>query len=306
MEYPASSVNRKHNGAAAGDFVLVTAIKNEASTIAVTIDSVVHQSVLPKEWVIVNDGSTDTTGHIIATAAATYPWISIVSLPRRMEHCFARKVTAIKAGLRSLTCNQYEFIGILDGDIQLPPDYFEMVVNAFANNRRLGIAGGLVLDQGEKVSRSSVNCLNVSGAVQFFRRSCYETIGGLIAIPEGGEDTVACVQARMHGYDTRVLSTLVVHHLKCRNSAFGGFIRRNWQLGIREYAEGYHPVFELLKCCRLSLKKPFLLSALIRWLGYCYKYIQGAAPSAPPEVVSFLRQEQLRRLQFWIYMRRRY
>ncbi len=37
-------------------YVLVTPVRNEEATIGRTIESVVHQTVLPAEWVIVSDG----------------------------------------------------------------------------------------------------------------------------------------------------------------------------------------------------------------------------------------------------------
>ncbi len=45
-------------------YVLVTPSRNEEAFIEKTIESVIHQTVLPVKWVIVNDGSTDRTGTV--------------------------------------------------------------------------------------------------------------------------------------------------------------------------------------------------------------------------------------------------
>ena len=45
-------------------YVLITPARNEEAFIEKTIESVINQTVLPAKWVIVNDGSTDTTGTI--------------------------------------------------------------------------------------------------------------------------------------------------------------------------------------------------------------------------------------------------
>ena len=43
-------------------YLLVTPARNEAAYIEKTIRSVIAQTILPKKWVIVSDGSTFETG----------------------------------------------------------------------------------------------------------------------------------------------------------------------------------------------------------------------------------------------------
>ncbi len=64
-------------------YVIITPARNEEENIEATIRSVVGQSILPSEWIIVNDGSTDQTGAIIRRYAIEYPWIRLVDLPDR-------------------------------------------------------------------------------------------------------------------------------------------------------------------------------------------------------------------------------
>jgi glycosyltransferase involved in cell wall biosynthesis len=49
-------------------FVLITPAHNEEALIKKTIESVISQTMLPMRWVIVDDGSTDSTaaiGHLL-------------------------------------------------------------------------------------------------------------------------------------------------------------------------------------------------------------------------------------------------
>ena len=46
-------------------YVLITPARNEEAFIEKTIESVIHQTVLPVKWVIVDDGSTDRTAEIV-------------------------------------------------------------------------------------------------------------------------------------------------------------------------------------------------------------------------------------------------
>ena len=63
-------------------YVLVTAARNEAEFIELTIRSVVAQTIRPVKWLIVSDGSTDATDEIVAKWAADHPWMSGQMLER--------------------------------------------------------------------------------------------------------------------------------------------------------------------------------------------------------------------------------
>src|SRR5438045_8576216 len=79
-------------------YVLVTAARNEAEFIELTIKSVVAQTVRPLKWVIVSDGSTDGTDEIVKAYARDYAWIELVTMPARRERHFAGEAFAFHAG----------------------------------------------------------------------------------------------------------------------------------------------------------------------------------------------------------------
>ena len=47
------------------DFYIIIPAHNEQSSIGLTLDSLVNQTVLPKHIVVVNDNSTDETSDIV-------------------------------------------------------------------------------------------------------------------------------------------------------------------------------------------------------------------------------------------------
>jgi hypothetical protein len=112
-------------------------------------------------------------------------------------------VRATETGVRSLTTTDYSYIGLLDADVSFAPDYYERLIGEFERDPELGLAGGLVLDVGTSRKRNIQNLNEIAGATQFFTRKCFEVIGGLLAIPEGGWDAITCVRARMNGFKTR-------------------------------------------------------------------------------------------------------
>ena len=277
-------------------YVLVTPAKNEETSIGITIASVVNQTVRPAEWVIVSDGSTDRTEEIVRAAAVAHPWIRLLPLSARPHRSFAAVVQATEAGVRALTVDGYEYLGLLDSDVRFQPDYFEQVIRQFESSPRLGLAGGVVLDLGEPRDRLPRNRDDVPGAAQFFRHQCFEELGGLLAIPEGGWDALTCARARMLGYETRLLTHLIMDHLKPRNISEGSLLRRTWQLGVRDYALGYRPLFECAKCLGRLLESPLFVGSIARWVGYCCATIQRRKRMIPGDLLKFVRIEQKRRL----------
>jgi glycosyltransferase involved in cell wall biosynthesis len=277
-------------------YVLVTPTKNEEAFIGETIESVVNQTVRPVEWVIVSDGSTDRTNEIVVDATLAHPWIHLVVLPPRQKRDFAAVVHAVEAGVCAITVNAYDYIGLLDSDLSFKPDYFENVMQIFELSPTLGLAGGVVIDPGQSKNRFPRNKEDVPGASQFFRRRCFEHLGGLVAVPEGGWDALTCALARMRGYETRLLMHLVIDHLKPRNVYEGGALRRQWQMGVRDYALGYHPLFEMAKCFSRIFGYPLFVGSVTWWVGYCWSFVRGRERRVPRDLLKFIRIEQKKRL----------
>src|SRR2546428_12845020 len=125
-------------------YVLITPALNEEAFIERTIRSMIDQTVLPAKWVIVDDGSTDATASIVSQYLAEYEWIDMIKRPQHRERNFAAKVAAFNAGVKFVKGMDYSFIGNLDADISLPPNYYEDIISEFERDPGLGIAGGIV------------------------------------------------------------------------------------------------------------------------------------------------------------------
>ncbi len=278
-------------------YVLVTPVKDEVKLIGQTIEAVLAQTVRPQEWVIASDGSTDGTNEVIERYARQHPWIRLLPLPPRVGRDFAAVVKNTERALRELSVTDYAYVGLLDSDVTFAPTYFETLLDRFAANPRLGLAGGVVIDVGLPKDKFPLNRWDVPGAVQFFRRECFESLGGLIAIPEGGWDALTCARARMNGYETRLFVDLVVDHHKPRNIAHGGPLKRRWQLGVRDHALGYHPLFEAAKCAAKMRERPWIVGGVAWWLGYCAACLSRRPRLIPADVLAYVRAEQRARLR---------
>jgi poly-beta-1,6-N-acetyl-D-glucosamine synthase len=281
----------------AASYVIITPAWNAQATIQATIESVIRQTILPKEWVIVSDGSTDQTEEIVRSYAAQHGFLHLVRLEHKHAASFASVVAATEAGYKALRSTDYDYIGLLDADVRFPSDYYERLVCKFVEDPSLGLAGGRVGDIVNGKARNEWQNLNeVAGATQFFRRSCFESTGGLIAIREGGGDAITCVCARMKGYRTRTFTDLVMEHLKPRNSAYGHPILRKWQMGVRDHALASLPLFEVAKCFSRIVESPPVLGAAVRLTAYLTCMLQARKVILAPDIVRFIHEEQWARL----------
>jgi glycosyltransferase involved in cell wall biosynthesis len=276
------------------DYVLVTAARNEEPYIEKTIQSVAAQTIPPMRWVIVSDNSEDGTNGLIKQYAGQFRFIHPVILENGAKRNFRSKIYAIWQGQKELKGLDYSFIGNLDADVAFRPDYFEQLLHEFDKNPALGIGGGWIYetDQGRYKARFGNSEDSVPGAVQLFRRTCFEQIGGYDLLEMGNEDFLAEVKARMHGWTTRSFAGFQVKHLKSDQAASLSHLRTKWTQGCADYLVGYHPVYEMAKAFRTFTEKPYVLGGLFLMAGYFCFVFKKKDNALPKPVLAHIRKEQ--------------
>src|SRR5437588_447131 len=164
----------------AAQYVLITPARNEAKYIGGLIESVLAQTRPPLRWIIVDDGSTDGTGAVTAKYAQLHDFIMPLRAAGSSGRSFGSKVRAFQFAYDHLRGVRFEFIGNLDADVTLQPDYYGRILEQFESDPRLGIAGGVIFERTSVGSWRDVSSPDlVAGAIQFFRRQCFDEIGGL-------------------------------------------------------------------------------------------------------------------------------
>jgi glycosyltransferase involved in cell wall biosynthesis len=278
-------------------YMLVTAAHNEEAFIENTIKAVSSQTVLPTRWVIVSDGSVDQTDKIVGAYAQHYPFIELVHIGINHARSFASKVYALNVGLEKLKDSEYEFIGNLDADVSFEESYFANLLGEFERDPGLGLAGGFIYEKrhGRFSARANNSIRSVAGAIQLFRRECYESVGGILPLKYGGEDWCAEVMARMKGWSVKAIPELRVFHHK-PTGAGAGVLRYWYHQGFMDYSLGSHPLFATIKCLRRLSAKPYVTGALARLTGFVWAYYRKEERPVPREFVEYLRREQKGRL----------
>src|SRR5271157_1810890 len=280
-------------------YVLITPARNEAQFIELTIKSVVSQTVRPRKWVIVSDGSTDGTDDIVSKYAAEYPWIELVRMPERRDRHFAGKVHAFNAGYGRVRDLEYEVIGNLDGDVSFDDqEFFSSLLGKLAEDPTLGVVGTSFKQGGRYVyDYRFVNIEHVSGPCQLFRRECFEEIGGYVPVKTGGVDVIAVVTARMKGWKTRTFTDKLFQNHREMGTAGQDVWRARFRQGVKDYTLGNHPVWELLRTAYQMTQRPFVIGGLLLGSGYVWSVIRGRERVVSPELLAFRRREDMQRLR---------
>jgi|HubBroStandDraft_1064217.scaffolds.fasta_scaffold78076_2 biofilm PGA synthesis N-glycosyltransferase PgaC len=282
-------------------YVVVTPARNESSFIELTISSMAAQTVLPLKWVIVSDGSTDGTDEIVARHASLHSWIELVSLPARPGRDFAGKVRAFNVGLERVADISYDTIVSLDADISFDPDYFSFLLGKLEADHGLGLVGTPFREvSGESYDYRFVSVEHVSGCCQVFRRQCFEAVGGYIPIRGGSIDHVAVITARMKGWKTRTFTEMYSTHHRPIGTANHSVTTAKFRMGLKDYAIGNHPLWELCRVAHQMTKPPLCIGGVCLGTGYLWGLLRRAKRPVSRELIEFHQREQIRRLRTFL------
>ena len=280
------------------NYVVITPARNEAAFIELTLRSMVAQTKRPLKWIIVSDGSTDSTDEIVQRYAADSPWIELVRTPERAERHFAGKVLAFNAGYARLKDLDYQVIASVDADISFDPDYFQFLLEKLSDDPLLGLTGTPFQElSGRVYDYRFVSVEHVSGACQVFRRECFEAIGGYVPVKGGSIDHIAVISSRMKGWKTRTYTEKVCLHHRALGTAQQKALSSKFKYGIKDYVIGNHPLWELFRSTYQMTLPPVCLGGLALGAGYLWAMLRRIDRPVPPELVAFHQREQMQRLK---------
>jgi glycosyltransferase involved in cell wall biosynthesis len=311
--------SRTHSSGALGEicvtppqlsYALITPAHNEAALIELTIRSVIAQTVLPRKWLIVSNGSSDNTAEVVRGYATDYDWIELVQLPERRQRDFAGKAEAFNAGYSRLVTDgshpttSWDLIANLDADITFGPDYFEFLLEKFSANPRLGVAGTPFVEDHDRLDRHSyahrfANSVHVSGACQMFRKECLAEVGGYAPLKTGAIDWAAVTTARMKGWETRTFNEKVCFHHRELGVGSGspGKVPMCFHYGRKAYLVGGHPLWEYSRGLFRMWQRPFIVGGLSFIAGYMYAALRRTQRAVSQDLIRFHRAEQMARLR---------
>ena len=285
------------------NYVIITPAHNEENYIKYTLDSVVAQTEKPDQWIIVDDGSTDTTSDIVHIYKQDYPWIKLV---KNDSHGVDKQgggkvVRAFLCGYQTLDVPFFEFIVKLDADLTLPPNYFEEVGKVFDLYPSVGMCGGYLSESfNGNWKKARAAGYHLRGAIKAYRKKCFDQIDGIR--PVYNWDFLDEMTAMYFGWQVKILQLEVKHHRKTSTLINRGLKFSSMQ-GQIYYKDGYDLFLLALRSVPFGLYiKPYLLSSLALILGFLSSCITKPEKDVDAELEEFIRKFQYNRVK--AYFRR--
>ena len=279
-------------------YLLISPCRNEAQYMRRTLDSVLNQSVLPALWVIVDDGSSDSTPAILREYAEQYPWIRIVTRQDRGERAVGPGVIqAFYAGYETVEPGAFDYLCKLDLDLDLPPGYFEALMERMERNPRIGTCSGKsYVAHGDGLRSERHGDETSLGMTKFYRVQCFRDIGGFVH--QVMWDGIDCHRCRMLGWvacswDDPELRFV---HLRPMGSSQTSILVGRMRHGYGQYFMGTGFLFMTASAINRMIEKPYVVGGLAMLWGWVRSALRREARYDDPAFRAFLRRYQRRAL----------
>tara|TARA_Y100000994_G_scaffold249496_1_gene261533 strand:- start:444 stop:1301 length:858 start_codon:yes stop_codon:yes gene_type:complete len=281
--------------------IIVTPACNEEIHLPDLISSMVNQSILPVEWIIVDDGSIDNTSNIIKQSVIKYSWITYL----RKEKIGARSpgksvMETFYFGFERRHNLEYDIIIKLDADLVLPYNYMESILEKFYSNKKIGICGGVctIKQNNQYVVEKETNLDHVRGAIKAYRKQCFIEIGGLLKVM--GWDTVDEHTARFLGWHVIVLPELKVQHQRSTHQEYGLF-KAAYRNGRMLYTIRMDVFLLLGNCIKKLVKKPYLIVSILMLVGYLGAFFLKEKKIVNKELGRFIRKYRYNKIFLYFF-----
>jgi len=261
-------------------YVLISPCRDEAAYVRRTLDSVAAQTCPPALWVVVDDGSNDETPAILEEYTKRLSYLRVV----RREDRGARAVgpgviEAFYAGLDTIDLDEFDYVCKCDVDLDLPPRYFERLMEMMEANPRLGTCSGKPYyphpKTGALVSEHCGDETSV-GMTKFYRVECFRRIGGFVR--EVMWDGIDCHRCRQLGWNAMSVDEPDIRfmHLRAMGSSQKGIWTGRKRHGYGQWFMGTGPLYMLASSAFRATKHPYVIGGLGMMWGYLEAWARGA------------------------------
>lgn len=276
-------------------YYIVIPTYNEEQFIALTLQSLADQTVLPTKVIVVNDNSTDSTAEIVLAFAEKHPWISLVTKTSSAIHLPGSKVIqAFQKGLESID-EDYDLIAKVDADLIFPSNYFETIIQHFESDATIGMVGGFcyIEKNGEWILENLTDKDHIRGALKAYRKATFKQIGGLRA--QMGWDTVDELLCKFYNWKVVTDESLHVKHLKPTGANYNKTAR--YKQGEAFYTLGYGFIITAIASLKLALRKGKLFLFIDYLIGFWKAKLSKKPMLVTDKQAQFIRKYRLQKMK---------
>ena len=272
-----ASRSTQHLQKPGNSYVILSPCRDEASLVRRTLDSVVGQTVPPTLWVIIDDGSSDETPQILSEYAAAHSFIRVLTRTDRGHRDVGPGVIdAFCAGLETIDLDDFDFLCKLDLDVDLPENYFALLLERMSEDRRLGSCSGKAYYEGAngKLIREVISNDYSTGQTKFYRTACFRQIGGFVR--EVMWDGIDCHRSRMLGWKVCSFDEpgLRFLHLRPMGSSQQSIVHGRIRHGRGQYFMGTSASFIFASAVFRVFKPPYVIGGAAILAGFMFAMIQ--------------------------------
>jgi len=272
-------------------YAILTPARNERDNLERVAESIIAQEHRPAWWIVVDDGSDDGMDIVARDLAARHEWILALGTGEAADDLAkgrrrGRDLLAFRRGVSALPEPVDVFVKV-DADTSFEPDYFARLLERFAEQPDLGIAGGSCYEIVDGAwERIKVSGSHPRGASRAYRWALLDDVFALE--PEMGWDGVDEVMAELRGYRTAGFHDLGFrHHRKVGER--DGRLRAGSLLGRQAWYMGYRPSYLMLRALYRARENTASLAMV--W-GYASAAVSGAPQCPIPTVTRRVREGQ--------------
>ncbi len=230
------------------NYIAITIAYNEEKHIRNTIESVLNQTIKPRFYIVVDDGSTDQTPFIVSEYPVYYMRVDEPKFYLGSMNMHRALVRGIKKATDLVP--DWDFLFKIDADSVIPENYFQVLHGKMKDTPRLGICSGLM--RGGNIWKG-----RASDGAKLYKRECWDMIGGLDRTIHW--DTHAIVKAYWKGWAVRAFRNVTYDERRTseRENLYEWYIT-----GITRYYLGFPLVHTIGAAALYCKKKPFFIGSL--------------------------------------------
>lgn len=269
-------------------YAVITPARNEEPHLEALASCLAAQTLPPRRWIIVDNGSTDRTVPITRSLASKDRSITLLEISGERTPVRGEPVVrAFHAGVDALS-ERVDVVVKLDADVTFDPDFFEQVMDAFEQDQSLGITGGVCYEKRGDGSWAAVHVTrdHVRGATRAYRWQCLQDV--LPLEPRIGWDGVDELKAQVRGWRTGTLPGVRFYHHRALAAR-----EPTWEMwaiqGDMAHFMGYRPTYVMARALYRAVRCP---SAIAMLWGYAAAVRARGPRCSDEQAIAHLRHQQ--------------